>query len=271
MQTEPSAKIIRDSISPTGVRLTTFEVIIHRMMLSEWNTHRVFSRNSASSRAIPFRKQRKRVLSDIAWPVVWASEQKGMQGGDELTGWRRRAARGLWKGASLSAVGFATALGKIGLHKSLVNRLLEPFMWHTIIVTSVDYENFFHQRVSPLAQPEIRLAAEAMLKAYQESTPTLLQYGEWHTPLIQPDEESLPLEDRKRISAARCARVSYLTHAGIRDIAEDIAMYLRLTTADPAHASPLEHVATPHSPVSSRPEFGNFPGWDQLRHLVLGF
>lgn len=84
--TQPSAKIIADSISPDGVRLTTMEVVMHRFVLAEFNTHRVFSRNSASSRAIPYDKIRSRVLNDVAFPVEWASEQRGMQGGIALGG-----------------------------------------------------------------------------------------------------------------------------------------------------------------------------------------
>jgi thymidylate synthase ThyX len=141
-------------------------------------------------------------------------------------------------------------------------------MWHTVIVTATDWDGFWNQRCSPLAQPEIRAAAEAMLHdAYQMSKPTDLGFGEWHTPYILPEEyEILREESRKRISVARCARVSYLTHDGIKDHAADLDMYLKLISARPMHASPLEHVATPA--LTSNQQLGNLKGYRQLRHMV---
>ena len=125
-----SARIIADSISPYGDRLTTMEVTFHRFVLAEFNTHRVFSRNSASSRAIPLQKQIKRIREGIAYPVLWASEQKGMQGGDEVDD--TMTARMCWESAANDAIASALRLQDLGVHKSLVNRLLEPFMWHTV-------------------------------------------------------------------------------------------------------------------------------------------
>jgi len=168
------------------------------------------------------------------------------------------------------------------LHKSLINRLLEPFMWHTVICSATCYDNFFNQRCSPLAQPEIRVAAESMLSAmYEQSTPSLVKYGDWHLPFIdkQDHEEAArlvytepalgrqqPVEILKSVSVARCARVSYLTHDGQRSLLEDLKLYSRLVTASPMHASPLEHVATPVKEGDLTP--GNFVGWGQYRHVI---
>lgn len=264
------AKVIADSVSPEGHRLTTMEVRFHRFVLAEFNTHRVFSRNSASSRAIPFAKQVERVMTDPAVPVVWASEQRGMQGGDELSEDTRRVASNQWLIARDAAVSNAKELDRFGVHKSIVNRLLEPFMWHTVIVSATEWDGFWAQRCSPLAQPEIRVAAEAMCVAYYGSTPDKLEYGEWHLPYVSTHEYlSLDIETVRRISVARCARVSYLTHDGKRDIQADLDLYNKLVTADPMHASPLEHVATPSEwDDCLTPEPGNFTGWLQLRHFV---
>ena len=54
--TKIKAVIAADSINVKGKRITTFIVTMPRIVLAELNTHRVFSRNSASSRAIPFTK-----------------------------------------------------------------------------------------------------------------------------------------------------------------------------------------------------------------------
>jgi thymidylate synthase ThyX len=270
MHTETSAKVIADSftVNPKH-RITTMEVTLHRFVLAEFNTHRVFSRNSASSRAIPVEKMLERFIGDPAMPLAWPAEQPGMQGGEELQGQDAVDARKLfnqvWANTEFLIQEYLKSHpDKSGrLHKSLINRLMEPFMWHTIIVTSTEWENFFSQRCSPLAQPEIRVAAEKMREAYQASTPLEILHPQWHTPYIREDEQDLDIKTKLMVSAARCARVSYLTHDGVRDIQEDINLFKRLMTADPPHWSPLEHVATP---ALRAPEPGNFNSWSQLRH-----
>lgn len=279
------AEVILDSVSPDGSRLTTIEATFHRFVLAEFNTHRLFSRNSASSRAIPASKQIQQVRNNPAIPVRFTTEQSGMQGGAELEGHDAWQAKHEWLDAAESAADHAERLAEIGVHKGITNRVLEPFMWHTVIVTATDWEGFWEQRVSPLAQPEIDAVAAKMQEAYERSEPKLLGRDEWHTPYIQPeenaefwngaalfvDEEITGEELRKRVSAARCARVSYLTHDGKRNIGKDITLYNRLVSAKPAHWSPLEHVATPCPgyPHGFKHR-GNFRGWDQLRHLAGG-
>lgn len=262
-----SAKVIKDSLSPLGVRLTTIEVVIHRFVLAEFNTHRMFSRNSASSRAIPVAKQLLRLEADPAIPVVWPAEQAGMQGGDALEGDAAVFAQEAWLAARDSAVSHANHLQSLGVHKSVTNRLLEPFMWHTVIVSATDWDNFWAQRCSALAQPEIRVAAEAMRDAYQASEPVPVAFGDWHLPYVHSDEHAdWDITTLRRVSAARCARVSYLTHDGKRDAAVDVDLFNKLVSARPMHASPLEHVATPARLID--PPAGNFTGWAQLRHEV---
>lgn len=264
--TVPSAAVIADSISPDGVRVTTIEVTLHRFVLAELNTHRVFSRNSASSRAIPIGKQIARVEDDPAMPVEFGANQRGMQAGAPLEGEEARAATDAWLRARDAAVEAVRVLDDLGVHKQVANRILEPFMWHTVIVTATDWDGFWHQRCSPLAQPEIRVAAEAMREAFEASTPVEVPVGGWHTPYIRPDEQDLDERTKRRISAARCARVSYLTHDGRRDLSADEELYQRLVTADPPHWSPLEHVATPAA--GDEHVLGNLRGWHQLRHRL---
>jgi thymidylate synthase ThyX len=258
-----SAKILADSIYET--RVTTMEVVMHRFVLAEFNTHRVFSRNSASSRAIPFEKQLNRVLEDPAIPMVWASEKPGMQGGDEIPEGEQSRAFAYWMQARNQAANEAKRLHDLGVHKSIVNRLLEPFMWHTVVVTSTEWENFFNQRCSPLAQPEMRAAAEAMRDALEVSTPRALMPGEWHLPYIQEVEYSMTdIDTLTKLSAARCARVSYKTFDGTVDRNADLALYEKLVSQ--GHWSPLEHVCRPHDMVG-RKQIGNLEKWTQLRHI----
>ena len=287
------ADVIENTISPAGVVCTTFEIEFHRFVLAEFNTHRVFSRNSASSRAIPVTKQLERVRKDPAFPMEWVSEQPGMQGGQQLTGWDLEMAQKLFEDFQFDVTqNIGNYIAEVSrryqlemddkelkphlLHKSLINRLLEPIMWHKVIVTATNYENFYNQRCSPLAQAEIRLAAEAM-EALRTSPVRVLQSDGWHLPYISDEERDLySIESAKRISAARCARVSYLTHDGQRDPQEDLKLYERLSTAKPPHWSPMEHQATPYPQNSigvntpdgyiHLPVIGNLLGFRQQRH-----
>jgi hypothetical protein len=295
------AKALADSVSPAGHRLTTIEATFPRFVLAEFNTHRVFSRNSASSRAIPVAKQLRRVLDDPYVPIEFGSNKPGMQAGPALTGADRDAAEAEWLRARDDAVrhvlGLITSpenvaafeslhecLGTaepslkeppaewLNVHKQVANRLLEPFMWHTVIVSSTTWDNFFNLRCHPDAQPEIRLIATKMRDAVERSVPTRLEPGEWHLPLIgEPErEEASSPEELAKISIGRCARVSYLTHAGTRDLSADVALYERLLES--GHMSPMEHVARPMTEAElERDEWsGNFQGWIAHRKLIPG-
>jgi thymidylate synthase ThyX len=274
------AKIVLDSISPGGDRLTTIQATYPRFVHSELMTHRKFSRNAASSRAIPVKKQIAQVLADPAMPVEWGLNEPGMQANTLAPPDVATQGVAEWLKARDDAVVQAQALSDLGLAKQIVNRILEPFVWMTVIISATDWDNFWWQRCSrysPLAQPELRYVADMMLEAYEDSNPTLVVPGDWHTPYIQRDEHLTTLSERMRVSAARCARVSYLTQSGVRDHEEDLKLYDRLVSAKPLHGSPLEHVATPclgheKGPAPGMIKWwvhqGNFEGWDQMRHLV---
>lgn len=269
-----SARILADSTNPVGVRLVTFEVTFPRIVLAEFNTHRVFSRNSASSRAIPVSKLLGRVVSDPFVPRYFGRNQKGMQARAELAGWRRGAARATWLLASRISVAIVSLLSRLGLHKQIANRLLEPFLWHTVIVTSTEWSNFFALRRHVDAQPEIREIAEMMWKLFgseaKRSRP--LVAGEWHLPFLTAldmTEEIRDVDDRARllsheelarVSSARCARVSYLTHGGVRDVLADLELAAKLQES--GHMSPFEHAARAESDAAFR---GNLRGFSQLR------
>jgi thymidylate synthase ThyX len=263
-----SARVLLDSISSAGVRLTTMEVTFHRFILPEFNTHRAFSRNAASSRAIPISKVINAVRADPALPVFWGKNQSGMAARAEIDDAARDRARSVWEEALAHALTSAERLSSsdIDLHKQLVNRLLEPFAWITVIVTATEWANFFTQRCHPDAQPEIHALAELMLEAYRASAPREVAAGAWHMPLILPDEKTLDSATLRKLSVARCARVSYLTHDNVRDIAKDLELYERLMTGGAnGHWSPTEHVATPLD--DPRETCANFRGWKQYRKL----
>lgn len=264
-----AAKIVKDSVSPLGHRLTTMEITFPRFVLAEFNTHRMLSRNSASSRAIPAKKLIDRVKNDPFIPIYWGKNQSGMQAKEEITGLERRLAGDLWLAARDAAVQHAEALMDQGLHKQIANRILEPFMWHTAIVTATEWRNFFGLRVDENAQPEIYWIAEMMQNMYASSMPTLLEWGEWHLPYVRDEDVDqfggLGHPDLRKISAGRACRVSYLTHDGVRDPQKDIDLHD--TLAKNGHMSPLEHVARPMDQIeyNENPWSGNFHGWHQYR------
>lgn len=284
-----SAKILKDSISHKKTRLVTFEVTFPRIVLAEFNTHKLFSRNSASSRAIPIQKMLKMVQENPYVPEKWGKNQKGMQAYEDLLPEAAIEAEKEWLKARDLAVEQVEKLLTIGVHKQTTNRLLEPFMWHTVIVTATELDNFFHLRNHKEAHPAIQKPAKLMEEALQNSTSEFLDYEEWHTPLLNigmdnEDEQirnTLGAEGLLKVSVGRCARVSYLTHDGARDFNKDIELHDRLLAS--GHLSPAEHVATPYDPaneehvriamtnmLSMDSWFGNFKNWVQYRKLIPG-
>ena len=262
-----STRILKDSLAPCRKRLTTWELTYPRFVHAELMTHRLFSRNSASSRAIPTERLMARVREDPALPQWWGKNQSGMQANEELDGQARAEAERLWLVARDQMLAAVERLGQVGLHKQLANRLIEPWMFITVLVSATEYSNWFHLRNHRMAQPEIAWVARSMWQQYEEHQPTEVPEGGWHLPLVQP-QELLVFDEAtaKKVSTGRCARVSYLTHEGVRASDKDVELHDKLcagpATGEPGHWSPFEHVAR----ALLRPErVGNFIGWFQYR------
>lgn len=268
-----AARVIKDSISPAGVRLVTMEVTYPRFVHSELMTHRMFSRNAASSRAIPVGVMMGKVLREPVEPVFWGRNQKGMQARERLSFEETVEARRLWIAQSKYVVKTVDKLTtSLGLHKQIANRLLEPWSWITVIITATEWSNFFHQRCHEDAQPELKHIAEMMRTAMAQHVAHPLPMNHWHLPYLDVDDQVDLVTDQtydvyQKVSTARCARVSYLTHDGRRSFDADLELYDRLATANPPHASPFEHVATP----LEDPDIwcGNLKGWCSWRHRAL--
>lgn len=254
-----SAEVVCDSISPDGVRLTTMVLEYPRFIHAEFMTHRVFSRNASSSRAIPVAKVLERIRTDTATPVHWGSNKPGMQAGEELSGDDLAQVIEDWEGSALYACQMAEAMMNSGLHKQVANRVTEPFAHIKVVVTSTEWENFFHLRDHHMAQPEIHELAIQMKAAIATSEPRTLNYGDWHLPFVLDEErEKYDIEILKQVSTARNARVSYLNHDKSEPvIEEDIQLHamlgvrpyhnpvrnIHLEAGEPVHLSPFEHVA----------------------------
>ncbi len=262
------AYIIEDTSSPAGHRLTTFVLKYPRFIHAELLTHRMFSRNSSSSRAIPVKRLIKKVIDDPAMPEFWGMNQRGMSARVEADSKTISQAKYNWLLARDDAVKHAEHLMNQGLHKQIVNRVIEPWMHIEVVVSSTEYENFYKQRCHPDAQPEIKVLADMMREEHKKCGPGLAHAGWWHMPFISPylrGEYNIDVEKLKKISVARCARTSYATHEGIIDEAKDVALYEMLVSHDPLHASPLEHVAVC---TGDNHRYGNFTGFKQLRQFI---
>ena len=294
-----SARIIADSLNEHGNRLTTFVLTFPRIVLAEFNTHRMISKNSASSRAIPFDKIVSIVEEDPFIPIKWMKDHKGMQGTEYFED--GAALKLMWLKARDEAVRHAKFFSVKGLTKQLCNRLLEPFMWHTMICTASEWENFFALRAHSDAEIHIQELAYKMLDEYNAHTPKQLKAGEWHIPFgdnIQMsvlDQHDISTkfpsikskEDLKiRIATARCARVSYLNFEGKDDYEADIKLHDRLLES--GHMSPFEHCARamnkdeyknnsistydniPNIGMEQDGWCGNFRGFIQYRKMLAG-
>ncbi len=244
-------------------RLTSIRVVFPRIVLAELNTHRLFSRNSASSRAIPVKKMLESVKSNPFIPNRFPRTHKGMQApqnewvtkeSSEYPYWRE-----IWLKARDKAVETVSEMNEIGISKQLVNRILEPFLMHQVIISSTEWENFLALRAHFDAQNEMQILAYLVLDALNESEPTVLMPGQWHTPfgdcldLNRLNDLRHKLEQSaspviatvevlsRMICVARCARVSYDNMNGTDDYEKDIRLFLQLK--DSGHFSPFEHVA----------------------------
>ncbi len=267
-----TAKIICDSIGPAGIRLTTMVLKYPRIVHSELMTHRVFSRNAKSSRAIPIAKEIESIIKDPYIPSIFYKNKKGMQGGDPLPEDEQLIARNHWINSMHFAIQQAKFLDELKVHKQHANRLLEPFSYMHLGLTTTDWTNFFGLRYHSDADPEMQILAVKAYETYISQKPNELKAGQWHLPYI--NESTLfdplwnePIDMQLKGSAARMARVSYLNHEGkMPTIEEDMALYDRLIRSENVHASPTEHqaMATGDPNIKS----GNLRGWVQFRKTI---
>jgi thymidylate synthase ThyX len=243
-----TVKIIADSYSKfTDSRVTTFELEYPRFIHSELMTHRNFSRNASSSRAVPVNSVLDQLSNDVAAPVFWGKNQSGMQSYEELDDLSKKSVQGLWLEASKMAYSTAKVLSDMKVHKQVINRITEPFQHIKVVVTSTDYDNFFKLRCHHAADPTMQQLANKMKDAYLSNEPEVLEEGDWHLPYIDKrliKEGGLSLEDALKISVSCCCQVSYRKQDMSLDKANKIFEMLNLSSeTEPAHASPTEHQA----------------------------
>lgn len=258
-----SATIVADSVSPNGKRITTYELEYPRFIHAEFMTHRLFSRNAASSRAIPVPKMIEHIRNNTAMPIHWGANQPGMQAENECdnminNGHTLFTKEEWWRQSRNEAIDFAEQYHEAGYHKQIVNRLLEPFQFIKVVCTATEYDNFFWLRNHKDAQPEIKELARCMWEARNQSIPKQLKFDEWHVPYVSVvsgrsgaeycvhtgnGPEWVSLEDALKVSASCCAQISYRLTDNSLDKA--LKIYDMLVNSKPVHASPFEHQAKP--------------------------
>lgn len=288
-------EMICDSVGEHAPRLSTILMYYPHVIHNELLTHRVFSRNSASSRAIPVSKMIQSVLDDPYIPPKWYKNEPGMQGRVELKGWELDRAQRVYNQARWDATSHAESLVAVGAHKQIANRILNPYMHILVLVTSTQWSNFLHVRDHGDAEPSMELLGKAVRACLEASTPTLLRPGEWHLPFTDTDQhptaanigdlKELEFSNTLKQSVARCASTSYKTVEGYdMTLERAIVLHDRLVAGDPVHASPTEHQAKvdhfhreagfPDFKIvaNSDPKLsGNFaPGWIQYRKTIPG-
>lgn len=277
------ANIICDSVGPNGVRLTTFVLSYPRFIHSEFMTHRVFSRNSSSSRALPFKRQLQMIKEDMAMPIEFKENIPGMQAGASLGSFKQLLARFVWRVAGHTSLVFARILAHLNVHKQYVNRIIEPYSHITVVCTATEWNNFFALRYHKDAQPEICELAKQMWEVYKSNKPKHLVEGTWHLPFVTEEElkehltiSGRPFNDIRHLafwlplikrSVARSARVSYLNHDGSETSPDkDEKLYDRLVSS--GHMSPTEHQAKALSKNLTNSFSGNIKGWEQFRKVI---
>jgi thymidylate synthase ThyX len=256
------AKVVADSKHyQTDTRLTTFEVAFPRWVLAEFNTHKMLSKNSASSRAIPIKANIENILANTAVPVSWGKNQSGMVADVDVDEETAKKALDVWMRARDSAIGYALELVDLGIHKQIANRLIENFTYQKVLVSGTEWDNFFWLRCHKDAQPEINCPASAMLHEYNKSEPAVLYHGEWHLPYVNTYRDSsgilhyvdannneLALEDAQKISASCAGQISYRKSDDSLEKALKVFDMLNLfdESGDTRkHSSPTEHIGTP--------------------------
>lgn len=265
------ASIVADSISQHGYRIITYLLTYPRFIHAEIMTHRALSRNAVSSRATPIEKMIARIEQEPAKPFYWGKNQKGMQAGEELSEEQRKLALKIWHLSSKRQIKYARMLSKLGVHKQIVNRLVEPFAHITTLVTATEWGNFFNLRAHPDAQPEFQELAYQMLELHSEHKPQLKGTGEWHLPFADRYiVEGLSLSQLLKITTARAARLSYWSFEGDIDHDKDYDLHDRLVSS--GHWSPFEHAACCMSYdeiladlLDGRKLQSNFTGWFSYR------
>ncbi len=246
------AAVVANSVSAiSGEEIVTFLIDFPRFILAEINTHRNFSRNGASSRAIPVAKSIETLFANPFTPIHFGQNKAGMTADNEVDKTTKATAKCAWDFAARNAIDSAKTLNSLGIHKQVTNRVLEPFSYMRMVVTATEWDNFFWLRLHEDADPHINELARVMLFALQESVPTALQHGDYHVPFFGEGFWTPAIEARYGVTAQQaiehsmscCAQTSYRKLDMSSEKTQDIVK--KLFGGSRSHSSPSEHIASP--------------------------
>lgn len=299
------AQVVAHSVNPQGKELVTFRVEMPKYLQQELNTHKILNKSAASSRATPVSATLAKlrgaaatakspaIEADPFIPLRFEQNAPGMQSSIPCDADTERAAREQYLSAMTDACRHADELQSLGIHKQFINRVVEPYCWTRCVITGTEWANFFALRTHEDAEPHFRHLARIMYVAYSLSKPALVKWGEWHLPFVSEaekaralaeeagfylaDEETVvsPGEYLCRLSAARCARVSYAMLERLQrpTVDDDLDLYKRLVHRTPKHMGPTEHQAMAAIPVvfQGKPHLrSNLIDWVQFRKTIPG-
>lgn len=263
------SQIVLDSINPAGNRLTTWLLTYPRFIHAELMTHRVASRNSASSRAIPADKVIESVRENPACFEQVGRKNKGMQAQEVCTPEEYQQFHNAWFTLGAQALKFVEQWAPT-IAKQVVNRAVEPWMHMTVLFTMCNHSNFFGRRAHPAADPNFQVLAYGMLDKYLKSGPTCRAWGAWHLPGIdEKSADGFTTTEKLKIATALACRASY--SAFDDGISLDDAIRIHDKGVKDRHWSPFEHsaLAAPKHPLSNFDEDGRCSGWMQYRKYFI--
>lgn len=285
-QLQHQVEVILASAANGCPHIYTIRMRYPRPIHGEIMTHRVFGRNARSSRAVPVKTMLNEVRTIPYVPWHWGKNQKGMQASEECNelidvnhfdasmdtvDMDRETA---WLHARDMAADIAEGFMEAGYHKQNPNRLLEPFSWIDTLITATQWDNFLWLRQHGAAEPHLQDLANLTAMAISNAEVQNLEMGDWHLPYITDEEKNqYSSEVLLKLSAARCARISYKPFNGESSIEAELNRYNLLVSDERVHASPLEHQASPDVSTDQKgwmtPDLhGNLTGWIQHRKLI---
>ncbi len=299
-----TTRVIADSIATTsGTRMLTLEIEYMRFFHSEFMTHRMLSKNAASSRAIPVKSVHENIRHNTARPIHYGRNKSGMSADVEVDHLTKESLIQLWDASRDSALAFATVMSQMGAHKQIANRLTEPYQFMKTVVSGTEWANIKWLRHHEDAQPEFFELMDTIICAVDQSSPQELYPGEWHVPYVSTHRNPngaleyidatgnhLTPHQAIQVSASCCAQTSYRKNDDSLEKAEEV--FNKLIRSQPVHASPVEHQATPmkdsyvlggaqyypetweqgvtHMDRNRKLWSGNLRGWIQHRKLIEG-
>lgn len=250
--------------------ITTLLCEYPRYIHSEIMTHRQLSRNSGSSRATPFNIYCERIIKDPAFFAELGINRSGMNADSVLNKENAEAFKHEYMQLMHHTVDTAMSWSaKYNLHKQIINRVLEPYVRTSTVITATEWDNFLYTRaIAKGVEPVMHLLANCIKQAVDYANENAKD-GVAHLPFVTDNEfNTCSLKDCVKHAVSRSARCTILSNVTkkLSTIEEDEKLYNWLSSADPMHASPFEHIA--FATKSYEPYYNLRGGWMSQRFVL---